>query len=356
MQSLGVFKGRQNPRRTVIVVDDDAILREVMAEQLAGLGWRVLAADNGETAIDVLCHETPDLAIIDISMPRLDGFGLLRHIRQNPRSIDLPVIVCTSHNDKEPIERAYSLGASSFVTKPINWPQFLHHAQFVMRNGDTERALRTAQAEAVVASKLKSTMFQVLSHELKTPLSALIGLTKVMDATVRPRINNAEAEQLDHVVDAAKRLSAIVSDILLLSKALSEGQQQRFAPTLMSEILDDSTVGFKSLAAQKGVRLLMRPIQNDLTLNCDQQLLHQALAKLVDNAIKFSPSGETVEIWGHVTAGGEAVLSVRDKGPGLAQAKLKECIQPFVQDNMSYARPAEGLGLDRGAPITVQHR
>ena len=54
MQSLGVFKGRQNPRRTVIVVDDDAILREVMAEQLAGLGWRVLAADNGETAIDVL--------------------------------------------------------------------------------------------------------------------------------------------------------------------------------------------------------------------------------------------------------------------------------------------------------------
>lgn len=349
MQHLGVHGGPEKSRRSVIVVDDDVILREVMAGQLAGLGWRVVTAENGEAAIGILGSEHPDLAIVDISMPKLDGFGLLRHIRQNPRSVDLPVIVCTSHNDREPIERAYSLGASSFVTKPINWPQFLHHAQFVMRNGDTERALRAAQAEAVIASKLKNTMFQVLSHELKTPLSALIGLTRVMDTSLRPIIGGTELEQLDHVVDAAKRLSAIVSDILLLSKALSEGQQQRFAPAFMSEILDDSIVGFKAQAKQKNVRLLMRPIESDVTVNCDQQLLHQALAKLVDNAIKFSATGETVEIWGHVTAAGEAVLSVSDKGPGLAPAKLKECIQPFVQEDMSYARPAEGLGL--GLPI-----
>lgn len=296
MQYAGVQGEAQSPRRNVIVVDDDVILREVMTEQLSGLGWRVVSADNGEAAIDLLASGNPDLAVVDISMPKLDGFGLLRHIRQNPRTIDLPVIVCTSHNDREPIERAYKLGASSFVTKPINWPQFLHHAQFVMRNGDTERALRAAQAEAVIASQLKNTMFQVLSHELKTPLTALIGLTRVMDATLRPRIAAAEAEQLDHVVDAARRLNAIVNDVLLLSKALSEGQQQRFAPALLSEILDDSIVGLKAGAAQKDVQLLMRPLEYDLTLNCDQQLIRQALAKLIDNAIKFSPSGETVEI------------------------------------------------------------
>lgn len=349
MQNIAVHRGSDAQRRSVIVVDDDAILREVMTEQLSDLGWRILTADNGETAIGVMAAEQFDLAVVDISMPKLDGFGLLRHIRQNPRSIDLPVIVCTSHNDREPIDRAYRLGASSFVTKPINWPQFLHHAQFVMRNGDTERALRAAQAEALIASQLKNTMFQVLSHELKTPLTALIGLTRVMDMTLRARIQPQEAEQLDHVVDAAQRLNGIVSDILLLSKALSEGQQERFKPAYLSEILDDSIVGFKAKAAQKNVRLLMRPLEHDLTLLCDQHLIRQALGKLIDNAIKFSPAGETVEIWGHGTATGEVVMSVRDSGPGLAQAKLKDCIQPFVQENMSYARPAEGLGL--GLPI-----
>jgi signal transduction histidine kinase len=93
----------------------------------------------------------------------------------------------------------------------------------------------------------------------------------------------------------------------------------------------------------------MRPLESDLMLLCDQHLIRQALAKLIDNAIKFSPQGETVEIWGHATVNGEAVMSVRDHGPGLNQAKLKDCIQPFVQGNMSYARPAEGLGL--GLPI-----
>ncbi len=349
MQNSGAHGGPDAPRRNVIVVDDDVILREVMTEQLSALGWRVVTADNGESAIGVIANEQLGLAVVDISMPKLDGFGLLRHIRQNSRSADLPVIVCTSHNDREPIEQAYRLGASSFVTKPINWPQFLHHAQFVMRNGDTERALRAAQAEAMIASQLKNTMFQVLSHELKTPLTALIGLTKVMDMTLRARLQPQEAEQLGHVVDAAQRLNAIVSDILLLSKALSEGQQQHFAPALLSEILDDSIVGLRSRAALKNVRLLMRPLESDLTLHCDQRLIRQALAKLIDNAIKFSPQGETVEIWGHATANGEAVMSVRDSGPGLAQAKLKDCIQPFVQGNMSYARPAEGLGL--GLPI-----
>jgi signal transduction histidine kinase len=73
------------------------------------------------------------------------------------------------------------------------------------------------------------------------------------------------------------------------------------------------------------------------------------MAKLIDNAIRFSPSGETVEIWGQVKNNGEVILSVKDSGPGLSAQKARECLQPFVQANMSYARPAEGLGL--GLPI-----
>lgn len=338
--------GRQ---RHVIVVDDDAILRELMAEQLSALGWRVSTAEDGEQAIGAISKWVPDLAIVDINMPRLDGFGLLRHLRQNPRTLDLPVIVCTSHNDKEPIDEAYRLGASHFVTKPINWPKFLHHVQFVMRSGDTERELRAAKAEALAASRMKSAMFQVLSHELKTPLTALIGMTDMLERNLRDRVKPEEAEQLDHVVDAARRLNGIVSDILLLSKAVAGSSQKNFEPAKLSEILDDSLAGLRTKSGARHVKLVLQPLEPDATIFCDLKLLRQAMARLVDNAIKFSPEGGTVEIWGHVKGDGKVILSVKDNGPGLSPQKLKECLQPFVQEDMTYARPAEGMGL--GLPI-----
>ena len=93
---------------------------------------------------------------------------------------------------------------------------------------------------------------------------------------------------------------------------------------------------------------ITRPSKN-LALRCDSQLLRQAIKKLVDNAIKFSPQGGTIEIWAHRKPDHSTVISVRDNGPGIAPAKLVECLQPFIQEDMSYGRPAEGLGL--GLPI-----
>ena len=283
-------------RKRVLIVDDDPILREVMAGQLATLGFEVTEAEDGETACGLTSWQNFDLAIVDISMPRLDGFSLLRHIRQHPKSIDLPVIVATASNDRVSVEKAYELGASSFVTKPVNWPQFAHHVQFVMRAGETERALRFAELEALAASRMKNGLFQMLSHELKTPLAALIGLTDVLSDALRNRIDRTQSEHLDHVVGAAGRLNLIINDILTLSRALAGPSRLQFLECPMREIVDDSIVGLKAKAKARDVSLVTRQPADGLTCVCDPKLLRQALYKLIDNAIKFSPPGGTVEI------------------------------------------------------------
>lgn len=336
-------------RRKVLVVDDDEILRTVMAERLTQLGWAVATADDGEAAVAALAKDLPDLAIIDISMPRLDGFGLLRHLRQSPRTIDLPAIVCTSMEDELAVERAYKLGASSFVTKPIQWPQFMHHVQFVMRAGESERALRAARAEALSASQSKSAMFQVLSHELKTPLTALIGLTSVVETKLAGHPEYQVGPELTHVIDAASRLNAVISDIMMLAKALAVNGRSNFDTEMLEDLLDNGVAGLRARAARRGVKLVVRSPNINAAISCDARLIQQALSKLADNAIRFSNDGGTVELWGHVQENGSVILSVKDNGPGLTPQKLRECLKPFVQENMGYARPAEGLGL--GLPI-----
>ena len=146
--------------------------------------------------------------------------------------------VLTSSNDRQSIEKAYELGASSFVTKPINWPQFAHHLLFILRAGETERALRAAQAEAIVASRMKNGLFHVLSHELKTPLTALIGLTEVLHESLRDRLQPVEGEDFGHILVAARRLSGIVSDTLLISKALGGPQHLDLTSCRLSELLE----------------------------------------------------------------------------------------------------------------------
>jgi two-component system, cell cycle sensor histidine kinase PleC len=219
----------------------------------------------------------------------------------------------------------------------------------MIRNGETERNLRSAEAAATAASKMKNGLFRVLSHELKTPLVALVGLTDVLSLALKDKVEAIEAEQLDHIVSASQRLNGMISDILVLSKSFSGPQSLRITHEPVPDLLEDSVIGVESRAREKGVKISITRPSKGLVINCDCQLLRQAIKKLVENAVKFSPDGGTVEIWVYRKPDRSTVISVRDNGPGIAPEKLQECLQPFIQEDMTYGRKAEGLGL--GLPI-----
>ena len=171
------------------MVDDDPILREVMSGQLASLGWDVVDGRERRSRTQALWQRVRSRSCGD----RHQHAGT-RWLWPAPAvaaesraRIDLPVIVCTSHNDREAIDRAYQLGASSFRLQAdqlaaIPASRAVRHAQ---RRHRTRLARR--QGRRAIASRTKSAMFQVLSHELKTPLTALIGLTTVIDSALQGR-------------------------------------------------------------------------------------------------------------------------------------------------------------------------
>src|SRR5262245_12317130 len=132
----------------VLVADDDPILREFAIVHLSSPTAVIETAPDGATALAMLKGSRFDIALVDIGMPGLDGFALLARIRADAELRHLPVMMLTGHEDIASIDRAYSLGANSFATKPVNWRLLSYHIRYVLRTSKVERELRQAHQPA----------------------------------------------------------------------------------------------------------------------------------------------------------------------------------------------------------------
>jgi DNA-binding response OmpR family regulator len=130
----------------ILVADDDPILREFASVHLATPTATVLTASDGRVAFELLKAESCDLAILDIEMPALDGFELLQSIRADATLSQLPVMMLTGHEDIASIDRAFTLGANAFVSKPVNWRLLSYQIRYVLRACSLERQVRTGRA------------------------------------------------------------------------------------------------------------------------------------------------------------------------------------------------------------------
>jgi two-component system, sensor histidine kinase and response regulator len=137
---------------TVLVADDDPILCEFAKVHLSSPVATIETVEDGAAALSALEREPFDIAILDISMPSLDGFSVLERIRSNPKLRYMPVIMLTGLEDIASIDRAFRLGASSFVTKPVNWRLLSYHIRYVLRASRVEAQLRQAHGLAPEAA------------------------------------------------------------------------------------------------------------------------------------------------------------------------------------------------------------
>ncbi len=335
--------------RRFLVADDDPIMREMMRSHLASEATTVVCVENGREAWERLSRETFDLAVVDLGMPELDGFGLISHLRQTPRTIDLPIIVATGRDDSEAIERAFAAGATSFVTKPVNWPLFAYQVRFVLRSGAIDQDLRQARAAADIASRTKDSLFHLLGHELRTPLNVLMGFAGVLERELADKLCEEQRRHMRDMTAAARDLNEIVGNVLTYSRLFGGDHSLRKESVDIRELLDNVDSKLKVKSRAKNVQLVVRQLPAPVSAQADNRWLTDALTRLVDNAIKFSSAGGTVDLMPMLQEDGSLALTVRDNGPGMDLRKLDEYLQPFFQADMSFTRQAEGLGM--GLPI-----
>jgi signal transduction histidine kinase len=327
----------------VLVADDDPILREIAGQKLSVLGFDVDMAADGHQAWAMLSEGGHDLALIDLGMPGLDGFQVIERVRSDSTLKHLPVVVITGRDDVTAVDRAFAMGATAFVTKPVHWQLFAHQVRYVLKGAQQEADLRAAQARDAVASKRKDDLLAVITHELRTPIHVISGFADLLSRETDGPIGRPSYKSYaDQIATATHDLDTLLSDLILYSRAIARSLEVADGDWPVKKLFDDVVEKLEPRALQRGVRLEVRVGPDEVCV--DRKLIGRALAALVDNAIKFAPRDTMVRVAGERGPEGY-VLKVSDEGAGIPEAMARSVFEPFAQVDMSHARPANGLGI-----------
>jgi len=348
-------------RPTVLIIDDDTVARLLAREALEQSGWSVEEADNGRLGLELFIKRQPDLVLLDILMPEMDGFTVCTELRKLPEGTHTPVLIMTGLEDYQSITQAYDVGATDFIVKPINGLLLGHRVRYMLRAGQAMRDLRDSQDKLVRArdaalegARLKSEFLATISHEIRTPMNGIIGMDELLLDT------DLTAEQRDcakTIKESAKALLEIVNDILDFSK-LDAGRvtlnREKF---LLNRVVDEQMALYRERAREKGITLC-QDIASVVPAELwgDSVRLGRLLSILLSNAVKFTERGEvrlfiepaphpTGTLPGLVSNAGRIRFSVTDTGIGISTSDAHRLFQPFVQADGSNRRRYGGTGL-----------
>ncbi len=321
----------------ILVVDDDLTERLLIREVLEQGGFTVEEAGNGVQAVAAFSRVRPDIVLLDVVMPEMDGFAACAALRQLPQGEHTPVLMVTGLDDVASINRAYEVGATDFITKPINWTILNHRVRYMLRASQ-------AFEEAKKASQLKSEFLGAMSHELRTPLNIILGYAEMLNDPVYGALTGKQADFLCRIDRNTRELVTLINETLTMSR-LETGRllinlQAVNLETLLTEVKTEmQDIGEKStLQLQWRVTPGLPPI-----VVTDSFKLKIVLKNLVANAIKFTPKGSvTVEV-GPLRDG--VVIRVTDTGIGIAPEDLALIFEPFHRAAQTERSNYGGVGL-----------
>jgi CheY-like chemotaxis protein len=244
-----------NPTASILVVDDDPAQRLLMRKVLEHKGFEVIEAADGVEACRLYEEHRPDLLLVDLMMPRMDGYELCRELRGRTRSVDVPIVVTTSRDDIASIVRAYDAGATDFVPKPVNWLVLSNRIRYILRASRAFADLRrtqeqlTAAEEAAEATNGSGSEPVAPSQEPSTPPNAMIGVSGMI------------SDQVFGSLSAKAALSSEWAELDMIAMQINDLQAQRSVARLrgnvarlntLAEELDAAMIARDRLVSQIG--------------------------------------------------------------------------------------------------------
>jgi two-component system, sensor histidine kinase and response regulator len=317
---------------TILIVDDTPANLGVLVETLGCAGYQLMVAEDGEEALAQTEQTEPDLILLDVMMPGLDGFETCRRFKRRATTRDVPVLFMTALHETADKVKAFAAGGVDYITKPIEHEEALARVR-------THLALRRLRRELEEQLALKERFIRIASHDLRNPLCLILMAGE--SARKQPDVPAAVDRQLESIGESATQMRRIIDTFLEL-RAPSAA-----AGRVDLNLLADAVSRQHAPAAERKQIALTTELASVLPLaRCDAALTYQAVTNFTSNALKFTPPGGRVTILTRAE-NSHVRVEVRDTGPGVPASERAELFREYARlsPRPTGGEESNGVGL-----------
>jgi len=329
----------------ILVVEDNEALNMTLCDLLQAHGYKVQSATNGNTALQMLAQNPPDLVVSDILMPEMDGHALLNRIRGNARTRNLPVIFLTGYDSPEQRRRVKESGVVDYITKPFDEGELLNAVRAIIKRHTEQEADFYYRVEEV-----RNQILGVVQHEFRTPLTFVMGYAEYLQDAVRQELPREEIQHaVDAIMEGSQRLHHLVESFLLLATLSREAlPSDEVYPLDPGALWRECIAAARETIEEAQITVHMSEPPDPIIVFGVMDLLREGLSRMLDNAIRYRRPGPRTIWLATLAKPGCVGWSIRDEGVGIAPSLLAQLSAPFVR---LHQRHAEGHGIGLGLTL-----
>lgn len=348
----------QHKRGVILIVDDTPFNLNVLMNFLEAAGYRVLIATDGESAVEQAEYALPDIILLDVMMPGIDGFETCRRLKRVEATQKIPVIFMTALTDTSDKVRGFEAGAVDYITKPLQQEEVIArvntHLELARRQQRIEQLMEQDRIQYENLSYMKDQLLSTASHELKNPLASIMLSIDILRRSMGTE-NAHVVERLNLIQHSALYMRDLIANLLDIAK-LEMHIEMRKVEVSLNQIIRDGLSRQTSFASEQGVALVTQLSEKDIVVHCEPFQIDQVMQNLLSNAIKYSPLGGRIEI-STSSDNTHGYVEISDEGLGIPQKDIPRIFEKFyrVETSEHRAITGTGLGLSIVREIIRQH-
>ena len=346
-------------QRNILIVDDLPDNIRLLSDILQESGYEIKGVVNGSMALNVANSGWPELILLDINMPEMNGYETCQKLQADERTSSIPIIFLSALDDVFDKVKAFKVGGVDYITKPFQIEEVLArvntHLQLrnLQKNLELEVAAKTAQLkvalkEAEAANRSKTNFLAKMSHELFTPLNAVIGYSEILKEKASD-LNQSEVfvPDLDKIGRAASKLLGMIHDVLSFSQIERGEMELSLEAVEVRTIVKPVVARIKPLIYKRANTLVVNLPESNLKTCTDIAKVRNILFNILDNANKFTRKGIIVLTISdrHIDNQDWLCFEIKDTGIGIPPEKQEQLFKPSSQVDDSKTRKHGGIGL-----------
>lgn len=328
----------------ILVVDDDRIIVEILSQSLSLAGYQVATAADGQEGLTLARELKPDLILLDVMMPKLDGYSVCSQLKQDPETQLIPIIILTALTDRDDKLKALEVGADEFIRKPPDRQELLIRIKSLLRTKKLYMQVQSSREGLRELEQTKHDLTHMIVHDMRGPLSSLISNLNLLLDEAPPPAREMQEKLLKNSLLTGQRIMTMLEAMLDVQRIEAGRMPVELQPMYIDQIIDEAVQSVRPLLHKGRVQIDTNTSQPASLVMLDRELVTRLVNNLLFNAIKFSPDGGRIGLWTQITPKW-VIINVADQGSGIPKEHREHIFEKYTQLEPGGHRKGLGLGL-----------